>query len=65
MERLADVLDEDGALLLPLVDVEGAVAEAVRDLVQLAVLQGLPQVVGEVEQDALEKGDETLILLFC
>ena len=55
MERLADVLDEDGALLLPLVDVEGAVAEAVRDLVQLAVLQGLPQVVGEVEQDALEK----------
>ena len=54
VESVNCVLDKEGALLFPVLEVEGSASKVLGDFAQLSVLKGLPQVVGDVEQHALK-----------
>ena len=58
VEGVDGVLDQEVALLLPVLQVEGAAPQVLGDLAELAVLQDFPQPVGDVEEHALEEQDE-------
>ena len=54
VEGVDSILDQKGALLLPILKVQGAPSKVLGDLAQFTVLKGLPDPMGEVEQHTLK-----------